>query len=479
MIQNPGFSPPECYTVLGVSTTRNAGVDGTIGKFGSGSKHAVNLLLRHKLSPIIYCSNLRLEFCTEKQTVNDGLGITEFGGVFCKMSGKDLSGSQIKRTKDLGFVLEYGTYDWTELAMGLREFVSNAIDRTIREDGEFQEAIKSGRLCVKLVEDNQVRAKEGYTRVFVPLSPEVQRFYGELPRRFLHFSSPELLEQKILPKGGRNLSTGRGAMIYKRGVFVREVVDQGHPSLFDYNLNDLDLDESRNVDDYVVRTHAAYALRDADANILATVFKSLTAMEQIWEATFNKYDLSPSWDSTAKKEKRKETWKAAWKQAVGEGILCGDSQFEAEMVSKKGYEAKVIKATSWVTAAEDHEVNSSVSIMSAFEKEGREIIPATPDATKAVDAVWSWLEKHSFTFNKTKPYVKCFRDKMEGGGRVLGYYSPGSDTVMINEQHASDGQNKMLLKTALEEITHYVTNATDMSRDMQDFILRLVVEQNV
>ena len=479
MIQNPGFSPAECYTILGISTTRSAGVSGTIGQFGSGGKLSTNLLLRHNLSPTIYCSNLKLEFFTKKQSVNDGLGVTEFGGVFCRMSGKDSDGSQVKRTKDLGFVLEYGIYDWTELAMALREFVSNAIDRTIREDGDFQEAIKSGRLCVKLVEDNQVRAKEGFTRVFIPMSSEVQRFYGELPRRFLHFSTPELLGQRILPKAGRNLSTGRGAMIYKKGVFVREVIDGGHPSIFDYNFGDeLTLDESRNVDDWAVRTQAAYVIRDADEDTLATVFKILSTGEQIWENTFSRYDLSPSYDSGGKKEKRKLVWKSAWKKAVGSGILCGKTQFESEMVSKKGYNPVVIAANNWVEAAQEHDVDNSLSIMSKFEKEGREIMPPTSDAVKAVETVWGWLQAYNFTFGKSMPTVKCFRDKMEGGTRIMGYYEPGTDTIMVNEQHSSDGQNKMLLKTVLEELVHFLSQSGDMSRDFQDFALRFIVEQN-
>jgi len=31
---------------LGVSTTRDCGVEGTIGQFGSGNKHAIYVLLR-------------------------------------------------------------------------------------------------------------------------------------------------------------------------------------------------------------------------------------------------------------------------------------------------------------------------------------------------------------------------------------------------------------------------------------------------
>ena len=477
MIQNPGFSPPECYTILGVSTSRTSGVQGVIGQFGSGSKHAVNLLLRNDIKPIIFTSQLRLEFYAEQQNINDGLGSTAFGQVYCRQTGR-LDGNQINRTKDLGFVLEHGVHDWTDLAMGLREFVANAIDRTIRQENGFREALSEGRLAVRIVEDKSVRAKEGFTRIFIPVTPEIQRFYGELPRRFLHFSEPDSLNRKILLKNGRNLSNSQVAMIYKHGVFVREIKDCLFQSLFDYNFGDeLRLDESRNVDDYTVRTSATHLLRDADEITLSKVFSSLAGLDQTWESTFNKYDLSPGWEKPEKKETRKKTWQAAWARSQGSKILCGTGLMETQMVSGKGFDPVTIAATSWVEAATEQEIANANQIMTRFELEGRDIMPPTNDAVQAVDAMWNLLTTYKFTFNKEKPTVKCFRDKMEGGTRTLGFYE--NNVVYINEQHASDGQNKMLLKTALEELTHYITGATDMSRDFQDFLLRLIIEQNV
>ena len=43
-------------------------------------------------------------------------------------------------TEDLGFVMSYGEKDWNGIALALREFVSNAIDRAIREHGQIGRA---------------------------------------------------------------------------------------------------------------------------------------------------------------------------------------------------------------------------------------------------------------------------------------------------------------------------------------------------
>jgi anti-sigma regulatory factor (Ser/Thr protein kinase) len=50
-----------------------------------------------------------------------------------------ITGVSRSSTEELGFVLDYGKQDWQELALALREFISNAIDRSIREKGDWSE----------------------------------------------------------------------------------------------------------------------------------------------------------------------------------------------------------------------------------------------------------------------------------------------------------------------------------------------------
>ena len=98
---------------------------------------------------------------------------------------------------------------------------------------------------IEVVDEAQVRAKRNFTRVFVPLNAEVLDFYNDLGKWFLHFSEPESLSKAILPKKNRNLGDRKAAVIYRRGVRVREFETSDTETLFDYNLNDLPIDESR------------------------------------------------------------------------------------------------------------------------------------------------------------------------------------------------------------------------------------------
>src|SRR5271157_5185588 len=124
---------------------------------------------------------------------------------------------------------------------------------------------------VELVPEDKVRAKRGCTRVFVPAdNEEVIRFFANLGKWFLHFSEPDAITQAILTKKSRNLDADcHTAVIYRRGVRVREIEACSAESLFDYNLNDLRVDESRNVDDYQCRNAATKAMAKGSPEVLA------------------------------------------------------------------------------------------------------------------------------------------------------------------------------------------------------------------
>lgn len=137
-IENIGVCPPEGFTVLGVSLAHTSANPGVIGQFGSGNKHGVAVLLRNDLSPVVFAGTLRLEFGTRPQVVSDTQATKEFSRVVVKYGGNDpVTGASRSSTEDLGFVLDYGRQDWDEVALALREFVSNAIDRSIREWGDW------------------------------------------------------------------------------------------------------------------------------------------------------------------------------------------------------------------------------------------------------------------------------------------------------------------------------------------------------
>ena len=504
-IENPGVAPAEAFTLLGASTKRDSDNSRTVGKFGSGNKHGVAVLLRNNLSPIVFAGNLRMEFGTREQHVNTGLNTHLFARVQVRFGGKDAQGISRTSTDDLGFVLEYGATDWLSVDLALREFVSNALDRAeeesdndflrkwcvdheivtqdqvsddvrYRANADLKEYRKTARpwenVTIEVVNENQVRAKSGFTRVFVPLNNDVLNFFNNLGKWFLHFSEPELLGKMILPKSNRNLSDRKTAVIYRRGVRVREFESSDVPSLFDYNLENLELDESRKVDDWRVQSEAGRAVSRADSGILARLMQSFLQGETVWEHQFNEWALAPSiYDSTEALVARKAQWSDAFQAVVGSDAVVATKN-GGEMAKRKGY--KVLEAPeAFVKAAEKWGIRTPDKVLTNDDKEGRSLSEATPDVLAAVDWIWDIAERHGMLNGKQKPAASCFTKIMDGGSQTLGFYR--DNTVFVNTDIAG-GRSQQLLVTVTEECVHHITQSTDNSRDFQDYVLNLLVK---
>jgi hypothetical protein len=112
----------------------------------------------------------------------------------------------------------------------------------------------------------------------------------------------------------------------------------------------------------------------------------------------------------------------------------------------------------FVKAAETYGIRTPEKVLTQDDREGREVIDATPDALTALDFVWDVVEKNGMTNGKQRPNIKCFRKIMEGGSQTLGFYRDG--TAYINSDIAGYGSltggynvlTQQLLVTMIEEV---------------------------
>jgi hypothetical protein len=476
-IENPGVCPTEGFILLGATSKRLADNDSPycIGQFGSGNKHAVNVLLRAKLFPIVFCGNHKLEFRTKPGRMKALEGETGYNRVVVRHGGTEEDGTSVTFTEELSQTDEYGVLDWNCLGMAFREFVSNAIDaaiavnRSVNGNAQWPwDGVK-----VELVLEEKVRAKRGWTRVFVPAdNEEVIRFFAHLGKWFLHFSEPESITSTIITKKSRNLDPDcQTAVIYRRGVRVREIDQYASESLYDYNLNDLRVDESRNVDDYACRTAAAKAMAKASPEVLATWLRSFRDGKPYWEHQFGGYELRPGWgDNPEEIAVRKSNWNKAI-ELVGDSVVLAPKDGPVQTLSRKGYDALEVPETV-VRAAEEYDCRTPSKILSADELDGRESFDPTPDAVAALDWVWEQVDRAGMHDGKTKPPIRCYRKVMDGGTVVQGFLR--DNIVYVNEDLAQ-GTSVELRQTVLEEVAHYLTGSKDETRDLQDWAFKLAV----
>lgn len=426
MIENAGVADTRSFYMLGVSTAR---ADETkIGQFGSGAKMGTLLLIREGLDPHIYCGTDRLKFTTKPNSMCG----TDYNEVWLSIG----NGKATKRD----YSLETGAMDWDCPSMALREYVSNAIDNT------------SDLESVTIKEVDKPRAKSGTTRVFVPMNEVVRKFRREIKSLFLHFGSN--LNQTIIPK--QTLGTAR---IYRKGVFVRELSKSSGPALFDYNIDDLAIDECRNANNSSCKTAATYALSQSREHVKTMFLRFVNgqATDHIFEDTMNEYDFcyDVAW------------WKEVWDEVGGNSVIvsAGGSDIIVDPLRRKGFHV-VIVPSGWYARMRYNGIPTGVENLSKAENSGCEILPPSTELVECVKHVWEWFKDFNLTENKDLPNIMMFSKAMDAGTELGGYYENG--TVYLSVENVTN------TKVIFEELAHYVTGATDNSRDFQDFAFKMV-----
>lgn len=470
-IENKGVADYNSLLLFGASGNRYSTSPMTIGTFGSGSKHSVGALLRANTNLQIFAGLTKLSYYSKPKKLKNASGGDNHQRQVCvHIQGTLPPGDEgTMGHKELSFTLDFGVNDWPTtngVALACREFVSNAIDGQIEMTGDFAGVV------VEVVDESKVRAKDGFTRVFLPLTPEVQAFYNEIGKWFLHFSEPDVVRkgQKILPKGNRNRTEVARAVIYRRGVYVREFMASREVSLFDYNLGDLQLNESRTFNDWEAKRAVAVALRNADRSILAAVFNAIQKGESRWELTLDEYGLLPaSWETegTEVVEKRKEEWTAAAALVLGdEGVFCDDVAVVGQMVEKKGYNPVRVKNKAWIDAAKANGCRTDEAVLTQDDKKGRTFFPETDAVRLALEIVWAGMEKLGMTSGKDKPNAGTFSEPIDCEARAMGLYRPENKTVYAHTDYA-ENLDEQLVYIITEEVLHHISGATDYSRDFQ------------
>jgi hypothetical protein len=462
LIQNKGEAPIEAYTLLGASLSRSE--DGLIGQFGSGAKLAITTLLRKGLQVTVYCGLTRMEFKTRTIEIKDSMGSVQQEQVYVQFGGTST------RKQDLGWVLGMGSLDWeTDVNMAIREFVANAIDHTVKAGADVREANMDRDLAVEIVPDSLVRAQAGYTRVFIEADEDCHKYVDELNRRFLHFGSLPL-GNKIM---GKINPDNRKAQIYLNGVWVCEL-ENSTDSLKDYNFTkaEIDIDESRNLNEYTARAAIGRLYRDASVDDLVKVFRALERRVTCLETGLDSCYLSPSYMGAT--DQQKAHWKEAWEQVHGENtVACSiDNGIVGNFAQKKGFSLGVIQESGWCDAVKEFGVPTVGDVLDANERQGRTLTPPTFEAIDAIQKVWDWITATDLIPDTTKiPKVRGFDEITNAESDCLGFHKPGSDEVYLRNDLGGD----LLLETALEEIAHYVTGAGDLTRDIQNFLMRVFI----
>lgn len=460
MIANPGVAPIECLTTFGVSLTKEDASANSIGQFGSGSKFSIPLLIRNGIPPVITIGQKKVNvFCKEK-VIDDGLVKKAFKFVCYKSEiiGQHLSSETIETNS----VLEFGIHDWTDVSMACREFVSNAIDRCLRENGNYKDVVVK---IVSFESPEKISTRDEWTQIFIPVNNEIQEFYDSINDYFLHFSSPHTLIQKVINKVNPKNPSPR---FYRKGVFIRESYEC-EKSLFDYNFGDeMRIDESRNSSDYHCASLAFTNLsRSLSASQIKKLLKAVLSGEK---DLFEVSRIDPYYFKNGLTEPDKEVWREIANDILGDdGVICISDSSVVERVRAKKY-CPFVPNPQWLSILDEIGVKSYQSVLSDHEIANRDLIDPSEQTKSSFNNVLIWMiQKNVIEKPSSVPLLKEFVSNCSSGMIVKGFYDKKSETIGI--MHGLSGVD--LLQTIIEEMCHWITKANDTSIDFQEFAFKL------
>lgn len=450
MIQNTGEFDHRAITLLGVSSSRNNQNENIVGCFGSGCKNAINTLLRKGLNPIIFIGNRKITFFTKPIVIKTLDGDSNHGQVCACIDGE---------IQELGFVIEFGAIDWISEEMAIRELISNSIDASYK--------LEESPIVISVKTENDIIGETNTTRVFIPLTTEIQKAYQDINKIFLHFAHPELLSQQVLRKLNKNrLDNNKGPCIYRRGVLVGEL--KGDESLFDYNCKDIKLDESRNVANSEARSVLASTIASSNIKVICRILESFLEVGKSYYEQSLPIDYYIIWN-----EDNKKRFLEAWNAQFGEKAIIAKSGMPIEFYNKivaKGHIIIIIDKNPWYEALKDAGVKQAIEILTTTEKRNTTFFECNTQVKQQAIAIWQVFVEHQMVFGKNFPEIKLFDETTEGGERRLGYVH--KEVVYLNKDLGEDSVD--LRSTIVEELIHYITDSQDFTRDFQNFTTKLI-----
>lgn len=503
-ISNNGVAPYEALTILGITSTRYREHPLFIGQFGSGAKHAIALLLRIGIHPIIYCGKTKLTFTTEPRVVNG----REYLQSVCNIAGQiEVNGKtkSVNKTERMGFVLDFGSLEWTSTYMALREFISNALDASLANalDNPANNVLPHTDVAVYETCASAMRADAEKTQVFIPVvGSDLQEFVKKLPEYFLHFGKPlpyasgrmrdsglyckpnvgdnfEEYAQRILKVVNDN-PQAKKPKIYRKGVFVGNALTDT-VSLFHYNFGtDLVIDESRNIRDYEAKACAAKSVYGYNVSQFKELIKSAIKGNSKWEHTFSSFNVVQGMPYQ-EEERRKvsENIKAAFTQSLNELNLPEDS------IACNLYEEEKLKARGFDTVSFSCGTEMLIELLSAtgmkvgyhyLTKADKNNLTALPPTKAVVDMcgmIRGIFNDMNLYIDVDMPRLSVFVQPTTGGIQSKGLYELETDTVYI-ESSIADVMSAELFKTCMEEMIHALSKTKDFTRDFQEVLLSVL-----
>jgi len=347
-----------------------------------------------------------------------------------------------------------GFGDWIEEWFIVREVIQNARDEQVRNKVECEEESLDFILSTMKIVDEVSFAKKGNTNVYIELTDEIKKIFIDI-KKYIR-SSKDILHSNEYGRIYKKSSDK--CRIFKKGIFIGEVLH----GLYDYDVNTVDLSESRTIKDTEDVFHEIAKIYNASTSELRR--------ELLREANNNfnikELEMLCSWRTCY----TGSVWEEDFKKEFGNKTIIHNkescSDYQKEKVAEKNLKIVCIQEVMYSSLK-----NGGVKTLADIEAEDPlSGIKIVKPSKKQSDILSNAIIK----VNKIIPFsnkVVCFDPKTEEFRNTYGFYDQKDNLIYINKEIL---ESNNLDRTLIEEVIHAVYKADDCTRDFQNITCSLI-----
>jgi len=424
-IQSKGIIDNKAMTLIGASTKTKD--DSKIGQFGSGLNYSIASLVRQDIPFLIFKGNEEIKIGTKPVDFKD----ETFNVIL--IDGKETS-----------FTDTMGAKDWVGAFPFIREIYANALD-------------EDENATIKLVEN--IEMKDGYTTFIIEATEEVTEVINNFSSYFCKDETSLFKDEK---KGSIHPKT-ESVVVFRHGIQAYK--NSNLQSIFNYDLNEVGVNESRVIkDQYEMRRAVGYLLESmTDKRLIQRwIVGMATATERLFEHDCCLYDFLGTVSNPVLVEYLLET-----------KFYPLSFQEELEPKDMKGrYGLPMNSIRRLLKYAPDMDV-LGITVNKETEQ-AKEFIEKTPTMTLFN------LVAHALEKLKSSDYDERLSSKVKyckfQSSLTLGYADVGKDTIWLSTKLDTYSVDE-IAKIIIEEQEHLITGFDDCTRNFQNHLFNLYFSQ--
>lgn len=408
---------------LGLSMKRND--PNTIGQFGSGIKFAPIAAVRRGWDWVFVGEDEQGPYKLRYREVEEsGIKCIEY----------DYGDYQ----KSSSFTVDAGSLSWVDPFQIYREAVANAMDGAITSGGDWD---------MSIVDEIGAHVPNEFS-VYITAAPEIMEIHNSFDK---YFSTYRDVKVRVNKTAAILDSYDSGLKIYCHNVLVGDFANE--KSLFDYNLDNIGLNEERTVkSEWSLKWDVYYTLPYATDPMIRRIIQAAVDGEEVYELGV----ISTCTDDTSC-ILPKSVWQRVFSQMFGEHAVA----IKSEMFDAHSYQLSLRnKLAVAVPSGPAYTLMTRVGIPTMEQVVSEEVsydidydMLKYPRLQWAMDICADAEPAYRQFMDRTFPFHP--KTTQEVLGLTINFNKPTSDRIiLIDSTHATIGSLEQIVATLLHEFDH-------------------------